>query len=164
MMRIVQAVVGTVVVGCIVTGGLRAQAQDPWVGTWKLNVAKSKFSPGPAPKSNTLKIEPAPGGALKHTFDGTNAAGETTHSERVGKLDGVPVPVQNVVPSTTNKTLSAFRRLDDHSFEVVSTVNGKFTTTNKVVISADGRTMTQTQTGTNAQGQPTNSVQVYERQ
>jgi hypothetical protein len=54
--------------------------------------------------------------------------------------------------------------LDGHSFEVVSHVAGKVTTTTHVVISADGKTMTQTQTGTNAQGQKVDSVQVYEKQ
>jgi opacity protein-like surface antigen len=159
-----KAVVGTVVAGLLITAALVAQTQDPWIGTWKLNVAKSKFSPGPPPKDNVLKIEPAAGGALKHTFDGVNAEGQTTHSERIGKFDGVEIPVQNVLPATTNKNTSAFRRLDDHSFEVVSRVNGKITTTNKVVISADGKTMTQTSSGTNAAGQPTSSMQVYERQ
>jgi len=164
MGTISKAVVGILIAGLIVSTGLLAQAQDPWVGTWKLNVAKSKFSPGPAPKSNTLKIEPVAGGTLKHTFDGVNAQGETTHSERIGKFDGVEIPVQNARPATTDKTTSAFRRLDDHSFEVVGRVNGKMTTTNRVVISADGKTMTQTTSGFNAQGQPVNNVQVFERQ
>ena len=30
-----------------------APAADPLIGTWQLNVAKSTFSPGPAPKSDT---------------------------------------------------------------------------------------------------------------
>jgi len=158
------AVVGTIVAVLSVAGVLLAQSQDPWIGTWKLNVSKSKFSPGPPPKSNTLKIEAAAGGALKHTFDGVNAEGQTTHSDRVGKFDGVEIPVQNVLPATTNKTTNAFRRLDAHSFEVISHVNGKVTTTNRVVISADGKTMTQTSSGNNAQGQPTSSTQIYERQ
>jgi len=160
-----QTVVGTVVSVLLVGGiGLRAQAQDPWVGTWKLNVAKSKYSPGPAPKSNIIRIEPASGGAFKHTFDGVNAEGKPTHSERTGRFDGKPVPVENVTPPSQTKTTNSFKTVDGKSFDVTSSLSGKTTTTTRVVLSADGKTMTLTQTGTNAQGQPVNSVQVYERQ
>lgn len=140
------------------------QTTDAWVGSWKLNLAKSKYSPGPAPKSSTLKIEPAPGGGQKHTFDGINARGETTHSERVTKFDGSESPIQAVVPAASTKITNTFRRLDDHSFEVVSRVEGKLTTTARNVISRDGKTMTQTVTGNNAQGQAVNNTVVYDKQ
>jgi hypothetical protein len=112
-----------------VLGLLRAESATIAVATINPRLCGRRRPP---PKSNTLKIEPVAGGALKHTFDGVNAEGQTTHSERVGKFDGVEIPLQNVVPATTNKTTSALRRLDDRSFEVVSRVNGKVTTTNKV--------------------------------
>src|SRR5437870_11676462 len=85
-----------------------AQGTDPWIGTWRLNLAKSTFSPGPPPKSNTLKIEAVSGGAQKHTFDGVNSQGQPTHSERVGKFDGADVPVQAVQPPNQTATTSAF--------------------------------------------------------
>lgn len=141
-----------------------AQPTDPWVGTWRFNLAKSKFNPGPPPKSNTLRIEPVAGGSLKHTFDGVNADDQTTHSEQVAKFDGNETLVQAVVPGTKTVTARAFRRLDDHSFEVVAKVDGKPTTTTRVVISRDGKTMTQTATGKNAQGQTVNNTTVYEKQ
>jgi hypothetical protein len=141
-----------------------AQDTDPWIGTWRLNLAKSTFNPGPPPKSNTLKIEAVSGGAQKHTFDGVNSQGQPTHSERVGKFDGADVPVQAVQPPSQAATTSAFRRVDSRSFEVVNKSAGKLTSTVRVVISADGRTMTQTSNGTNAQGQKTNSISVYDKQ
>jgi hypothetical protein len=141
-----------------------AQGADPWVGTWRLNLEKSKFDPGPPPQRNTLTIEVVAGGAQKHTFDGANAKGEPTHSERVTKFDGSDVPVQATQPPSKAAITNAFRRLDSRSFEVVSKSEGKVTTTTRVVISADGKTMTQTATGTNAQGQKVNSVTVYEKQ
>lgn len=141
-----------------------AQAADPWVGTWRLNVARSTYSPGPAPKSSTLRIEAVAGGAQKHTFDGVNAQGQTTHSERIATFDGADVPVQAVMPPATAASTSAFRRIDARTFEVTGKVEGRLTTTNRIVVSADGKTMTQTTTGTNAQGQTVKNVAVYERQ
>ncbi len=44
---------------------LSAQASDPRIGTWKLNVTKSKYSPGPAPQSLTVKVEPSGQGGRK---------------------------------------------------------------------------------------------------
>jgi len=60
---------GVVLVLGIVLGediaNLSAQASDPRIGTWKLNVAKSKYSPGPAPQSLTVKVEPSAQGGRK---------------------------------------------------------------------------------------------------
>jgi hypothetical protein len=141
-----------------------AQGGDPWLGTWKLNLPKSTFNPGPPPQSNTLKIEAVAGGAQKHTFDGANAQGQPTHSERVTKFDGADVPVQSTQPPSKTVNTQSFRRLDNRSFEVVGKSDGKVTTTSRVVVSAEGRSMTQTTTGTNAQGQNVNNVIVYEKQ
>ena len=75
-----------------------SQSTDPWIGTWKLNVAKSTFSPGPPPGSNTVKIEVVAGGGQKQTFDGINAQGRPFHSERVTKFDGADVRLEAVSP------------------------------------------------------------------
>ena len=142
-----------------------AQGSDPWVGTWRLNVAKSKFDPGPAPQRNTLTIEAVAGGAQKHTFDGVDAKGQPNHSERVTKFDGSDVPVVQTPPPQGKAVVTqAFRRLDARSFEVVGKRDGKVTVTTRVAISADGKTMTHTASGTNAQGQKVTDVRVYERQ
>ena len=157
--------VGVALMGILlVTFAAVAQQTDPWIGTWKLNLAKSTFNPGPAPKSNTLRIEPVAGGNLKTTFDGVNAQGQATHSERVAKFDSSEVPVQAVAPPAKTVATNAFRRLGDRSFEVIAKVDGKLTSTNRLVISPDGKTMTQTSTGTNAQGQTINNTTVYEKQ
>lgn len=161
----VRIVGGLGLAGVLITGlvGL-AQSADPWLGTWRLNVERSTFNPGPAPKSNTLTIEVVAGGVQKHTFDGVNAEGQKTHSERQTKFDGADVPVQAAQPPNKSVVTQAFRRLDARSFEVQGKSDGKPTATTRVVISADGKTMTQTQTGTNAQGQKVNNVTVYEKQ
>jgi hypothetical protein len=62
----------------VLAGAAFAQAADSKVGTWKLNVAKSKYSPGPAPKSGTSRIEAA-GAGTKVTVDQVLADGRTRH-------------------------------------------------------------------------------------
>jgi hypothetical protein len=161
--------VKTIIAGAAVVTSLlgpsvgSAQQTDPWIGTWKLNVEKSKADPGPLPKSQTLRIEPAADGAQKHTGDGVNAEGQPTHTERVAKYDGVDVPVV-VQPPPPGKATNSFKRLDERSFEVTNKRDGKVTTTIRVVISADGKTMTQTGTGTDTQGRAINNILVFEKQ
>ena len=78
---VVLGVVGAL--GVVLGAGLvcvAAQASNPRIGTWKLNVEKSKYSPGPAPQSLTMKIEAA-GEGEKATTEGVNAAGTATKTE-----------------------------------------------------------------------------------
>jgi hypothetical protein len=55
------------------------------MGTWKLNEAKSKFSPGMA--KNTTIVYEAVGDNVKITIDGFDSGGKPTHNEWTGKLD-----------------------------------------------------------------------------
>lgn len=145
----------------VAIGVLRTQANDPWIGTWKVNLAKSTYSPGPPPTvAATVKIESSAGGT-KTTIDGTNPEGQPTHTETVGMFDGKDNPVKGAqAPNTT----SALKRVDDRTFEVIGKIDGKPTVTTRVAVSTDGKTMTATQTGTNAQGQSLKNVIVLDKQ
>ena len=74
------------------------------------------------------------------------------------------MPVQAVTPPSATPTTNTFRRTGDRSFEVVAKTAGKVTTTNWIVVSPDGKTLTQTTTGTNVRGETLNNVAVYEKQ
>ena len=154
------AVVVLVLTAILVRGSIaRAQSSDPWIGTWKVNLEKSTYSPGPKPTTAiTAKVESFSGG-VKITIDGTNPEGKPTHTEVVGAFDGKDNPVRGA-PNTTN----AFTRIDDRTFEVAHKIDGKPSITNRVVASADGKTMTGTQTGMNAQGQTVKNVIIFEKQ
>ena len=67
-------------------------ADNPFVGTWKLNLAKSKYASGPAPKGETWKIEAQDNGQ-KDTFDGIDANGKPYHVQASPKYDGKDYPV-----------------------------------------------------------------------
>lgn len=144
-----------------VSTAARAQSADPWIGTWKVNLAKSAYSPGPKPTvAGTVKMEPLSGG-MKTTIDGKDAQGQLTHTETVGRFDGTDVPVKGApAPNST----SALMRIDARTFQVVGKVDGKPTVTTRVTISADGKTATATQSGKNAQGQSVNNTIVLDRQ
>jgi hypothetical protein len=145
----------------VVSAIARTQSSDPWIGTWKVNLEKSTYSPGPKPTvAATVKIEPSAGG-IKTTIDGTNAEGKPTHTETVAMFDGKDNPVKGAqAPNTTN----ALKRIDDRTFEVMGKIDGKPTVTTRVAVSADGKTMTATQTGKNAKGESVNNVIVMDKQ
>jgi hypothetical protein len=152
--------VPVVVVAALATSNLVvAQTTDPMVGTWKQNIAKSTFNPGPPLKSRTVKFEVAQKG-LKVTNDTVDAQGKSTHAESVLTLDGKESPNPNAPqPNTTIVS----KRIGG-GYETVTRVNGKVTITVRAVVSPDGKTRTMTATGTNVQGQAVHSVSVYDRQ
>jgi hypothetical protein len=152
------ALVGFALVAYTLVGA--AQAPQSSVGTWKLNVAHSKFSPGPAPRTQTTRIETVPGSGAKFTVDAIDAAGKSTHQEYVTMFDGKDAEVKGAVAPTTR----AYSRLDDRGYRYVERVNGKVTTTTRSTISADGKTRTNVATGTGADGKPVNNTTVYDRQ
>ena len=155
-------VVASAVAGVMMTGAAsRAQSSDPWIGTWKVNLEKSIYNPGPKPKVGaTVKIEPASGG-IKTTIDGVNAEGQKTHTESGGGFDGKDNPVTGA-PNPDQTT--ALKKIDARTFETQTKVGGKPTVLTRVTISADGRTLTATQSGTNPQGQAVKNVIVADKQ
>ena len=73
-------------VALLLAGAVVSLADNPQMGTWKLNEAKSKFSKG-ATKNNTVVYEAA-GDQIKVTVDGVDGDGNAVHSEWTGKFDG----------------------------------------------------------------------------
>ena len=155
--------VGVVVVAAFALWASPAtgQSPDPWIGAWKLNTAKSKYNPGPSPRSSTLTMVAAANGAIKQVVETIPATSFLpTRSELTAKFDGRDTPVKG----NPNADTSAYTRIDSRTYETVLKKDGKVTLTARVVISADGKTRTVTQTGVNAQGQKVNNTLVYDRQ
>jgi len=139
-----------------------AQAQDAWIGTWKLNLAKSKYDPANlAPKSQTLKQDAVAGGGFKGTTDGVDAQGKPTHTEQATMFDGKASEIKGAPDANTTRV---YKRIDNRTYEYVQRVGGKLTTTARTVVAADGKTRTITTTGKDAQGRTINNVAFYDRQ
>jgi len=146
---------------CVVMliSGSMAFAGDNWVGTWKLDAAKSTYSPGPAPKSQTLKFETTPAG-IKLTSDSVDAQGKAIQGGYVSKFDGQDVPWAG----NPDADVASPKRINDNSYENTWKKGGKVTVTAKAVVAADGKTLTITQTGTNSQGKTVNNIAVFNSQ
>ena len=138
-----------------VTAGFAA---DPNMGTWKLNEAKSKFTPG-APKNRTVVYEAA-GDNVKVTVDGVDNKGTPLHSEWTGKIDGKDY----AVTGNPNADMRSYKRVNDQTLTFTEKKAGKVTTTGRVVVAADGKSRTVTTTGTDPQGQKFNTTAVYDKQ
>ena len=137
-----------------------AQSKDPFVGTWRMNTAKSKYSPGPTPKSVTSTYEAA-GKGYKVSVKNEPASGPVQEYSYTTNLDGTESKL------TGNNPLAdtiAVKRIDANTLETVNRKGGKVTTSQRNVVSADGKTRTVTTTGVDAQGQKVNNVAVFEKQ
>jgi hypothetical protein len=132
-------------------------AENPMMGTWKLNEAKSKFSPGSA-KSVTVVYEAA-GDNVKCTIDGVDGQGSPTHSEWVGKLDGKDYPVTGDAGTTRS-----LKQVNEHTFEVSMKKDGKVTLEGRVIIAADGKSRSVMLHGTDASGKKTTSSAFYDKE
>src|SRR5712691_4865610 len=154
-------IVGVVVAGVLGTGilSVSAQASDPRIGTWKLNVAKSKYSPGPAPQSQSLKVEAA-GKGEKVTSEAVGADGKTTKAEYTANFDGKDYPITG----NPNSDTVSLKRIDARTTERIDKKDGKVTLRLKRVVSTDGKTMTVTVKGKDAKGQDVNNTIMFEKQ
>ena len=131
-----------------------AQA-DPHSGTWTLSTDKSKYTPGPAPKSqNTVYTVTAQG--IKMTSTQVNAAGTQT-TEFSANFDGKDVPVKG----NADYDMTTAKRVNANTIEFTRKKGGKVVQTATSVVAADGKTRTVTTTGVNAAGQKINNVAVF---
>jgi hypothetical protein len=138
-------------------GGAVAYAGESWIGTWKLNPAKSELGSG-AIRAQSLTFEATPEG-IKLTSEGTDGEGKPMKGGYTSKFDGKDVPwAGNPMADTASP-----RKIDNNSYENVWKKGGKATVTAKVVVSKDGKVLTVTQDGIDPQGAKIHSVAVYER-
>jgi hypothetical protein len=90
--------IGTTLALCLI-GAALCLAADGFLGTWKLNEAKSKLAPGTA--KNSTVVYSAMGDQMMVTIDGTDGAGKPMHNEWMGKFDArttrspaIPLPTR----------------------------------------------------------------------
>jgi len=134
-------------------------ADDPLMGTWKLNLAKSKYNPGPAPRSTINKYEPSADG-VKFTQDVVDAQGRPSHVEYTAKYDGKEYPSSG---DTSRDTVSWKPRTNPYINDGTIKKEGKVIATFHRAVSQDGKTMTVTVNGTK-NGQPYTEIHVFDKQ
>jgi hypothetical protein len=129
------------------------------LGTWKLDPSKSRYSPGPAPKSQVAKLEEAEG-SMKVVSDRVEADGKMTHFEYTARFDGKDYPVKG----DAGRDAVSVKKLDDYTLEISNKKAGKVTTTIRAVYAKDGKSRTETATGTDAQGRKIENVTQWTKQ
>jgi len=140
-------------------GACALWAADASVGTWKLNVAKSTFKPGPPPIAETRIYEATPQG-VKTKVTTTWADGLSTTVDYPANYDGKDYPVEG----SRDVDAVALKRLNDFASEAVLKHAGMEIGTARRVVSPDGKTMTISYKGINTRGDLVDNVAVYDRQ
>jgi hypothetical protein len=137
--------------GCAAELAAQNTDPDPFIGTWKLNLAKSKYDPGPAPKSQTVTI--APDGKLTVQEVLSDGASRTWFFTPSGDS---AVPIQGLDNSTV-----IFKRTGNVA-ELIWNFDG-VKLKGRSVLSRNGKTVTYTASGTDKDGHPIHNVQLYGR-
>jgi hypothetical protein len=133
-------------------------ANDAFMGSWKLNEAKSKFSA--VATKNSMVVYAAAGDSVKITADGTTADGKAVHVEWTGKFDGKPYPT---VGDATIDTRT-YKVINDHTLSTVAKKGEKVVSSGQIVVSADGKSRTVTTTQTDDKGMKMSNTAVYDKQ
>ena len=136
-------------------GGLTAQTEPSWFGTWTLNLARSTYSPGPPPFKRATRTVAPSGDDITIVDEMVRNRGGITHLEWTGKFDGHDYPVQGVELVLTN----AYRRVDDRTYELIQKIDGEVAATSRLTMSPDGRTITTVNSSKTA-----SATTVYDRQ
>jgi len=133
-------------------------ADNPNVGTWKLNESRSKIPAGVS--KNTTVSYTADGDNLKAVLDGVDGKGNPTHSEWIGKFDGKDYPVTGD-PNVDSRSIT---KVDEHHYKVASKKDGKVLQSGNIVLAPDGKSRTLTTSGTNAAGKKMSATYIYDKQ
>ncbi|HKR26590.1 MAG TPA: hypothetical protein VJT08_07490 [Terriglobales bacterium] len=155
-------ILGSILILLAMATGTGAFAADNSLGTWKVNLEKTKYTPAPFPvKSLTSVREAAPGG-VKVSNTGERSDGSAINASYTAKYDGTPVSVSG--EGAPYDTVS-LKQVDDNTFIWdAKKSDGKYHSHGRIVISPDGKTMTMRAKGTDADGKPMTITLVYDKQ
>jgi hypothetical protein len=143
---------------------IAGQAADVQTGTWKLNLAKSKFKTSTAPKSQVVTIVPDGKDGVKLTIDIITASGEKSAIAYAAQYDGKEYPRTETGAGAVQGQTLTLKRINANNAERITFLKGKKLVAETWAISADGKTRTVTQTGVGPDGKPVDNVLVYEKQ
>ena len=139
-----------------------AWAQNPIIGTWKTNPAKSTIPLGPpSTVSNLNKFEPSGANGFKHTSDRTNAQGEITRFEYTANFDGKTYPYKGPGPGRDGVSV---KKVDPYTYQIFYKKGGETVQINYYIVARDGKTLTSISTGLTNTGQVYNRMMVYDKQ
>ena len=140
---------------------LAVAAGDPFIGTWKLNAAKSKMAPdAPALRTALVRIEAA-GQSLRFTTEGNGADGKPLNFAYEAPLDGKTAGAVTGAPFMDSTVM---KRADRRTVIAIARKDGKEVFRDRRVVSKGGRTLTISRSGTTGAGTLYHSTFILERQ
>ncbi len=134
-----------------------AAKQSPFVGTWVANLSKSKQHPNHQFKSATLQFV-VNGDTVTLTQGGVNASGQEESGTITLQADGKERPIPQA-PGV----VSVVRWVGSHLLETVGKKDGQIVGRGTYEVSADGKTLTATVSGTDGSGAAFDQVIVFDR-
>ena len=141
---------------------LTALGADNSFGTWKLNVAKSKYTPAPMPVKSITVTREASDGGVKVTTTGERTDGTSINTSYTAKYDGTET---RVAGSGAPYDTIAVKQVNANTFtDERKKADGPYHATGRTVISKGGKTMTTTTKGTNSDGKAFASTFVFQKQ
>jgi hypothetical protein len=155
----------TLLAGCLafLAAASSLQAADPFVGTWKMNVADSKpapTQPGMAVMEETLIVREA-GEQFDVTARGTRENGSAISSHTLVPVNGGAITFPDGAPPPGAALV--MKRVSDHAFDLIRTSNAKAVSVNHVTVSADGKTMRGDIAGLDARGKAVHGMELWDK-
>ena len=149
--------------GSLLLWALAAQSGNPLLGIWKLNTARSRVEPGPLPRQEVRTYEASGANAMKLSLEGIDANGNRYAYGYVASLDGKDYPLIGTGTRNGGDTV-AIARVDTDTVDAIVKRKGEVVSRTRLAVARDGKRLTVTENGTNANGQSTHGVRVYEKQ
>jgi hypothetical protein len=134
-------------------------AENPFIGTWKMNADKSKMSGADALQNVTVQYE-MDGESLKASVQGTTTQGQAENFTYEATLDGKP---GTATGSSTFDTIT-LQKVGPNVIKATAKKGDKAIYMDRRVVSKDGKTLTISRTGTDSQGKKYQSTIVFDRQ
>lgn len=134
--------------------------KDPFIGTWKLNLDKSQFDPGPPPQTIVHSYRPLPPDGMKIKTVTISASGKENVREYTEQFDGKEYPE----PNDPGRDVVSIKRVNAYRQEGTGKLKGVVTGTFSRQISPDGKTMTIETIGTTPDGRPKHDLRVFDKQ
>jgi hypothetical protein len=159
----VQVGVAVLVLLAASSGSSSAQLRGPLpLGTWALDVARSKVDYGVLPKAEVRTYELTATGGIRLRVEGTDGTGGTFSYGAVGDIDGRDYPLIGAGTRNGGDTVS-WTAINAYRVDAVVKKAGAVVNATRLMVSTDGTTLTITETGTGPNGRPTHGVRVYKK-
>jgi|ERR1700693_3233375 hypothetical protein len=160
-MKRILMVLAALALSAVVSGPLMAQG-SPFVGSWKLNTEKSKYTGVPMPK-NLDRTVAAEGEGAKYTYQGTNGEGKPIDYTFSTKFDGKASPITGSGAPGGADSIT-IKRVNANKTTAVLSKGGEEVGKSTAEVSKDGTITTVTGTGKTAGGKDYSTTSVFDKQ